>query len=73
MHARLVEHSEFEMHSGRQLGGVPINSRRHEQDGESPIGRHSELAPHGDGLHGSIGSLGGGGCSTAIRQKSVIG
>ena len=49
MHAKLLGHSELLTHSGRQLGGEPIYSFKHEQDGESPTGRHSELGPHGDG------------------------
>lgn len=49
MHARLKEHSLFVTHSGRQVGGIPIKSGKHEQDGDCPIMRHSEFGPHGDG------------------------
>jgi len=49
MQARLLAHSEFEMHSGRQFGAEPIKPGKHEQDGESPIALHSALGPHGDG------------------------
>lgn len=59
MHARLLGHSVLETHSGLQFGGDPINSLRHEHDGESPIARHSEFGPQGDGWHGVIGSLAG--------------
>lgn len=69
MQARLLAHSEFETHSGRQFGGVPIYSRRHEQDGDSPIARHSEFGPQGDGRHGSIGSRGGG--LSTIDKKTL--
>lgn len=68
MQARLLGHSVFEMHSGLQFGGDPINSFRHEQDGESPIGRHSELGPQGEGSHGFKGSLGGS-ASTEVTKK----
>jgi len=50
-----VGHSEFEMHSGRQLGGAPTNSGRQEQDGDSPDTRHSELGPQGEGWQGFCG------------------
>lgn len=30
-------------------------------DGNPPMGRHSELGPHGDGWHGLIGSCCSGG------------
>jgi hypothetical protein len=54
MHAKLLEHSELLTHSGRQLGGEPTYSFKHEHDGESPIGRHSEFGPHGDGWQGFV-------------------
>ena len=31
MHARSCGHSEFKVHSGRHMGGVPVNSARQEQ------------------------------------------
>jgi len=52
MQAWFVGHSELDIHSGRQFGGAPTNSGRHEQDGESPDTRHSELGPQGEGWHG---------------------
>lgn len=43
------------MHSGLQLGGVPIICDEHEQTGTVFLTLHSEFGPHGDGLHGSVG------------------
>lgn len=63
IHAKWLEHSELLIHSGLQFGGEPMNSFKQLQDGDSPIGRHSEFGPHGDGWHGFIGSRWGG-CST---------
>lgn len=68
MHARVLGHSTFETHSGRQFGGAPMYSLRHEQDGVSPTGLHSEFGPQGDGWHGLMGSLEGN-CST-IEAKA---
>lgn len=48
-------HSEFEAHSGRQFGGDPVKSGKHEHDGESPETRHSELGPQGEGTQGLAG------------------
>lgn len=64
MQARLLAHSELEIHSGRQLGGEPINPGKQEQDGESPIALHSEFAPQGEGWQGFIGSCSC--CSTKV-------
>lgn len=60
MHAKLLEHSGLIEHSGLQLGGLPIYPLKHEQDGNSPIFRHSLFGPHGDGKHGlvMIGEIG---------------
>lgn len=44
-----LAHSEFIVHSGRQLGGRPIYVFRHEHDGTPFIFRHSAFNPHGDG------------------------
>lgn len=52
IHALLYEHSLLVIHSGLQLGGEPINSGKHEQEGVSPFVWHWELGPHGDGTHG---------------------
>uniref|UniRef100_A0A1A9ZCR5 Uncharacterized protein n=1 Tax=Glossina pallidipes TaxID=7398 RepID=A0A1A9ZCR5_GLOPL len=55
----LVEgHSGLMVHSGLQLGGVPMNECAQEQAGLSPTTLHSELGPHGEGIQGSIGSIG---------------
>lgn len=40
IHAKLLEHSGLIVHSGRQFGGLPIKSIRHEQDGVVPTGLH---------------------------------
>lgn len=58
IHAKWVGHSLLLMHWGLQLGGIPINSDKQEQDGVSPFTWHCEFGPHGDGTHGSIGSGG---------------
>lgn len=44
------------MHSGLQLGGVPIICGEQEQTGTSFFTLHSEFGPHGEGEHGLIGS-----------------
>lgn len=56
MQARLEAHSLLLTHSGRQLGGDPVNSGRQEHDGDSPVTLHCELGPHGDGWHGFDGT-----------------
>lgn len=60
-HAVWIEQSLFVVHSGRQLGGDPIYSDKHEHVGLPLDEIHNELAPHGLGLHGSTGACGGGG------------
>lgn len=70
MQAKLKEHSVLPAHSGRQFGGDPMYSCRHEHDGESPIGLHSEYGPHGDGWHGLIGSCCGGG---STKYQKILG
>lgn len=54
MHAKLLLHSLLLMHSGLQFGGDPMNSGRHEQEGESPATLHIELGPQGEGSQGLI-------------------
>ena len=51
-HARFVEHSWLERHSGRQFGGFPINSARHEQVACPFETRHWLFGPQGDGTQG---------------------
>ena len=69
MHANRLEHSLLLTHSGRQLGGNPINSRRHEQDGWSLSTWHSAFGPQGDGWQGLIGI---GGLSALIFIKNQL-
>lgn len=45
-------HSEFEMHSGLQLGGTPLISGRHEHVGRPSLILHKELRPQGLGAQG---------------------
>lgn len=55
--AKLYEHSLLLTHSGRQFGGAPIYSGKHEHDGEVPWTWHWEYGPQGEGKHGfRIGS-----------------
>lgn len=58
IHARWLEHSLLLTHSGLQLGGVPINSGKQEQDGLSPATWHWEFGPQGDGWQGFFGGIG---------------
>lgn len=58
IHANWLEHSELLIHSGRQFGGDPMNSGKHEHDGFSLITSHLAFGPHGDGKHGLIGISG---------------
>lgn len=62
MQARELEQSLLLAHSGRQLGGMPMNSGKQEQDGMSPFTMHCEFGPQGEGWHGSPFS--GGNAST---------
>lgn len=71
MHAKLLAHSLLETHSGRQFGGDPIKSRKHEHEGESPTRRHSEFEPQGVGRQGSMGSDCKG-LSTAITYREIL-
>ncbi|KAI9586453.1 hypothetical protein GQX74_002300 [Glossina fuscipes] len=48
------EQSALLTHSGLQFGGIPINSFKQLQEGFSPLARHSEFAPQGDGWQGSF-------------------
>lgn len=59
MQAKCGVHSLLLMHSGLQFGGTPMNSVKHEQAGDSPLTMHCELGPHGDGIHGFCGTIGG--------------
>lgn len=52
MQDKWIGHSLLLTHSGLQFGGDPINSAKHEQEGESPWTLHWEFGPHGDGMQG---------------------
>jgi len=52
--AILAGHSTLTVHSGLQFGGLPLYVGKQEHDGTPPISRHSENAPQGDGIHGSL-------------------
>lgn len=54
IHARSLGHSEFTVHSGRQLGGTPMYVDRQVHDGLPPMSRHSANWPQGDGTHGFL-------------------
>lgn len=56
IHALSLEQSGWIVHSGLQLGGLPIYSLRQEQADVPPMFRHSECGPQGDGKHGSLGT-----------------
>lgn len=43
---------------------------KQEQDGESPIFRHCEKGPHGDGRHGSLGVAKT--SATVTKQKNIL-
>lgn len=58
IHALSRLHSVLITHSGRQLGGLPINSGRHEHIAWPLSSLHWLLGPQGDGLHGLVGSTG---------------
>lgn len=48
----LAGHSELDMHSGLQFGGVPLYSGRHEQEDNSLTTWQRAYGPHGDGWQG---------------------
>lgn len=60
MHARLLGHSSSYMHSGRHCGARPIYPALQEQAGVSPIIRHCEFGPQGEGIQGLPDGLGSG-------------
>lgn len=69
IHASAAGHSEFIEHSGRQFGGEPMYVGKHEHAKLSPLTRHSEFAPHGDGMHGFCGSLGCSGGGNGLKHR----
>lgn len=68
--AKFRAHSEFTLHSGRQYGGIPLYSGKHEHDGWPLSGTHRELGPQGLGTQGFTGgaSWAGGGAADFIRK-----
>jgi len=54
MQTILAGHSALIVHSGLQLGGLPLYVGKQEQDGIPPVSRHSENMPQGDGTHRSV-------------------
>jgi hypothetical protein len=76
MHAKLSLHSEWLLHSGRQLGGDPVKSGKQEHLACSLIFWQLEFGPQGEGWQGFIGlcSITGGNFSIMwhkIREKLV--
>lgn len=69
MHAKLYEQSEFEVHSGRQAGGEPTYSGKHEHDGLPFTSWHCELGPHGEGTQTLTGSWYSG---TTVSFRSIF-
>lgn len=56
MHALSLGQSVFIVHSGRQLGGLPLYCGKHVHEGDPPMSRHCENGPQGEGKHGSVGA-----------------
>lgn len=52
MHARFKAHSELLTHSGRHIGGDPINPSTQEHTAWPFIALHLLFGPQGDGTHG---------------------
>lgn len=50
--AKWYEQSLLLTHSGRQFGGDPIYSGKHEHDGDVPCTWHCEYGPQGEGIQG---------------------
>lgn len=58
MHALSRKHSELNVHSGRQAGGLPTQYSTHEQIAWPFVSRHWLYGPHGDGMHGLCMAIG---------------
>ncbi len=69
--ARLRGQSPFITHSGRQLGGAPVNPGRQLQLAWWLTFWHCELGPHGDGTHGFLWGLGSG-IGVAVSKDWLI-
>lgn len=61
-------HSELTIHSGLQLGGVPKNPETHVHETSPLLLLHTELLPHGLGVHGFLGV----GSARNIKNKLYI-
>lgn len=74
MHALSTEHSELTVHSGRQPGGLPKYPGKQEQTETSPLDLHWLFGPHGDGIHGLLGSSDAGDSKhlTVKKKRSKI-
>lgn len=57
-HAWVRGHSALTTHSGRQAGGLPISPGWQEHTATPLFTLQRLLGPHGDGLHGSLGTTG---------------
>ena len=53
--ALVIGQSELTIHSGRQIGGLPIYVGRQEQTAKPLLFRHSLYGPQGEGLQESLG------------------
>lgn len=73
MHARFDGHSWWMIHSGRQFGGAPSIPMAHEQTARWSSSRHSELAPHGLGIHGWAFFEGPIATRTRNKKKTILG
>lgn len=62
----VTSHSEFTVHSGRQLGGDPKKSGIHEHVACPLFSLQIELLPHGLGTHGFCG------VETGIKRMITI-
>lgn len=67
-HAISVGHSEFDIHSGWQFGGLPKYSSRQAHDDVLPTSLQIELGPQGDGIHGFM--VAGGVISVNITKNN---
>jgi len=61
--AKFVGHSALVVHSGRHIGGFPIKYGKQEHTAWLLSSLHWLFGPHGEGVHGYIGSI----CVTTIK------
>lgn len=57
IHAKFVGHSALVVHSGRHMGGFPMKDGKHEHTAWLLSSLHWLFGPHGEGIHGYIGSI----------------